>query len=196
MKFLIIYAHPKSDGFSSYCIESVKNILSEKMENFEVLDLYSMNYDPVLKLEELYTAGNKNVSPENQQLQEKIKNSDRLIFIYPVWWGGMPAILKGFIDRIFIPGFAFKYSKEKLLKFIPDKLLDDKKILILISSGGPKFFYKMLLDPIKLINKFIIFGMFCKNNKTYQFYGAGRINDHRKKEIESVVKKSITWLLK
>lgn len=196
MKILIIYAHPESEGYSSYSLETIKHILLERRDNFEVLNLYGINYDPILRLDELYTAGNKNVSVENQNFQQKIKESDRLIFIYPIWWGGMPAILKGFIDRVFTPGFAFKYRKDKFFKFIPDKLLNDKKIVIITSSGAPKFVYKFLLDPIKTINKFIIFGMFCKNIKTYQIYGAGKINEIKEEKIKNIIKKAMYWLTK
>ncbi len=189
MKFLIIYGHPDAEGFSSYSLQAIKDVLSQKNANFEIIDLYLINYDPVLKLEELYTVGNKNISPETAQFQQKIKESDIIIFIYPLWWAGMPAIMKGFMDRIFTPGFAFKYRKDKFLKFIPDKLLDDKKFIAITSSGGPKFVYKLLLDPIKLINKFIIFGIFCSKIKTHQFYKAGRLDEKRKKEINKVIKK-------
>jgi len=196
MKILIIYSHPGPRGFSSCFLEKSIKILKERNINFEVLDLYQMNYDPVLKPEELYTAGKREISEQNKQIQEKIKLADGLIFIYPVWWGGMPAILKGFIDRIFTPGFAFKYNKEKLLKFIPDKLLNDKKILVFISSGGPKFLYKIILDPIKLINKFFIFGLFSSKTITYQVYGAGKLDNKKAEEINRSIRRGINWILK
>jgi len=196
MKVLIIYGHPGPGGFSSYFLEKTREVLGQKNMNFEVLDLYEMNYDPVLKPEELYTAGKREISEQNKQIQKKIKLADGLIFIYPVWWGGMPAILKGFIDRVFTPGFAFKYSREKLLKFIPDKLLNDKKILVFISSGGPKFFYKIILDPIKLMNKLFIFGFFSSKTITYQVYGARKLDDNKMIEIDKLVKNGIKWILK
>lgn len=196
MKVLIIYTHPGSEGFSSYFLAKTSEVLERKNIDFEILDLYKINYDPILKPDELYTAGNRNISEKNQEIQKKIRLADGLIFIYPVWWGGMPAILKGFMDRVFTPGFAFKYNKEKLLKFIPDKLLDDKKILVFISSGGPKLFYKLILDPIRLINKFFIFGFFSSKTMTCQIYGALKLNDKKIKEIDKLVKDGINWILK
>lgn len=194
MKALIIYAHPGSGKFSSCFLDKCKESLKQKNIYFEVLDLYKLEYDPVLRPDELYTAGNRNISENNLQIQEKIKLADSLIFIYPVWWGGMPAVLKGFIDRVFTPGFAFKYNKEKLLKFIPDKLLNDKKILVFVNSGGPKFLYKILLDPIKLINKFFIFGMFSSKSKTYQVYGSQKLDNRKIKEIDTLVKRGLKYL--
>lgn len=196
MKILIIYSHPGPGGFCSHFLEKSRKMLEQNKTDFEVLDLYQMDYDPVLRPEELYTAGNREISGQNQQLQEKIRLADGLIFIYPVWWGGMPAILKGFIDRVFTPGFAFKYNKEKLLKFIPDKLLDDKKILVFVSSGGPKFIYKLILDPVKLINKFFIFGFFSSKTITYQVYGAQKLDEKKIKEIDGFVRGGINWILK
>jgi len=196
MKALIIYAHPEAQGFSSKTLEEVQNILQSKQINFETLDLYKMGYDPVLKLEELYTVGKRDISPENQVIQDKIKESDRLIFIYPVWWGGMPAILKGFMDRVFTPGFAYKYRKDKFIKSIPDKLFNDKKIAIFISSGAPAIMYHAILDPIKIINKFIIFGLFSSKTKTYQTYGARQLDEKKIKELKQEVNSGMSWLLK
>jgi NAD(P)H dehydrogenase (quinone) len=196
MKVLIIYSHPDTVGFSSYSLEEVKRNLALRKVDFKVIDLYKINYDPVLKINELYTVGNREISLENKQFQQEIKNSDAVIFIYPIWWGGMPAILKGFMDRVFTPGFAFKYRNNKFFKFIPDKLLNDKKIIIFASSGAPRFVYKILLEPIKLINKFVIFGLFSLKLKTYQIYGASSFKENRKREIEKVIKKGINWLLK
>ncbi len=194
--FLIIYGHPGSKGFSFYFLKEVLDILGLKKINFEILDLYKINYDPVMKIEEHYTSGNKNISEQNLEIQQKIKESSGMIFIYPIWWGGMPAIMKGFIDRVFTSGFAFKYGVNKILKFVPVKLLKDKKIIVFNSLGGPKVFYKLLLDPFKLINKIIIFGLFCKKVKTYQIYSASRITDKRIAEIKKITQKGINWLLK
>jgi len=196
MKTLIIYGHPGSGNFSSHFLNKCKDGLKQKNIDFEVLDLYKMDYDPVLKPDELYTTGNRNISDKNREIQEKIKLADGLIFIYPVWWGSMPAILKGFIDRVFTPGFAFKYNKERLLKFIPDKLLNDKKIIIFVSSGGPKLLYKVILDPIKLINKFFIFGVFSSKSTTYQIYGAQKIDNKKTREIDILVSRGINRILK
>ena len=91
MKTIVIYAHPETDGFSSTMLEKVEFLLKERDLDYEVWDLYKMNYSPVLKKEELYTAGNRYISPENLNFQEKIKQAKNVVFIYPVWWGGMPA---------------------------------------------------------------------------------------------------------
>ncbi len=196
MKVLIIYAHPEGEGFSSYTLKKLTEELKLQKIDFEFLDLYKEKFDPVLKNEELYTRENGGEIPDIKEKQEKIKQSDALIFIYPTWWGGMPAILKGFIDRVFTPGFAFKYNSEKLLKFIPDKLLPDKKIIIFTSMGAPKFIYRLLFNPVKKINNFIIFGLFTSKVKTIQTYSALSLTSKKKQEISRKIKKKVKWILK
>jgi NAD(P)H dehydrogenase (quinone) len=193
---LIIYAHPDAEGFNSRILGEVENILKARGREYEVLNLYEINYDPVLKEEELYTAGNRGVSEENRAFQKKIGRSSEIIFIYPVWWGGMPAILKGFMDRVFTPGFAFKYRRDKLLKFIPDKYLTDKRVACFVTSGAPRFLYFLLLNPVKTINKFIIFGFFGAKSKTFQIYKATKLSEGKEKEIKKTVSRGVRWLLR
>ncbi len=196
MKTIVVYAHPGTDGFSSAMLERVKADLEERGIEHEIWDLYEMGYDSVLKKEEVYTAGNRKVSDENLKFQEKIGEASKLIFIYPVWWGGMPAILKGFIDRVFVPGFAFKYRKDKLLKFIPDGLLKDKTVICLVSSGGPWILYTLILNPVMIINKFVIFGFCGARTKTFQIYGATKLTSQKKRKIERVSKRAVNWMLR
>lgn len=196
MDILIIYAHPETEGFNSLVLKKTREFLNSKNKDHEVWDLYKMGYDPVLKKEELYTAGNTHISEENSGFQKKIKQASKIIFIYPVWWGGMPAILKGFVDRVFVPGFAFKYKKDKLITSIPEKCLTDKRVVCLVTSGAPRFLYDLSLHPMKIINKFFIFGFFGAGTKTFQIYGAGKLNDKKKKEIDKNIKKGLKWLLK
>jgi NAD(P)H dehydrogenase (quinone) len=135
MKTLIIYTHPKSqESHSSTILHEVKSILKEKNYEYDVVDLYEINYDPVLETDELYSASPCKTRKEEKEFQEKISQADKLIFIYPVWWGTMPAMLKGFIDRVFTSGFAFKYDD----KGLPKGLLKGKEAIVILSTGVPK----------------------------------------------------------
>ena len=109
--------------------------LEKNKADWEIIDLYALNYDPVLKDSELYSAGRREVSPENLGFQEKIKAADRLLFIYPTWWQNMPAILKGFLDRVFSSRFGFVYKNG-----LPVGLLKGKKAAAFTTSGGPSLY--------------------------------------------------------
>ena len=151
----IIYAHPNTGGHCAEILKNVKKILNRKKIGFKVYDLYSMRYDPVLHETEHYTVGRRKVSKENRLFQKMITESDTMIFIYPIWWGHMPAILKGFFDRVFTSGFAFRYEHGR-----PIGLLNGKKAIIFTTSGGPKLFYTLTFNlPKRMICTFIL--KFC-----------------------------------
>jgi NAD(P)H dehydrogenase (quinone) len=135
LNILIIYAHPNHEGFHAYFLEKITEILNKKNLNYEILDLYVSNYQPVLKNNELYTAGRREIAPETADYQAKIKAADSLLFIYPTWWQNMPAILKGFLDRTFVSHFAYRYEGK-----FPTGLLKGKKAAVFTGSGQPRWF--------------------------------------------------------
>jgi putative NADPH-quinone reductase len=81
------------------------------------------------------------LEPDLLRAQELIKWADHLVFVYPVWWGAMPALLKGFIDRVFLPGFAFKYRDNSPLW---DKLLTGKSARLIVTMDTPTWYNKLV----------------------------------------------------
>ncbi|MBU1696490.1 MAG: NAD(P)H-dependent oxidoreductase, partial [Proteobacteria bacterium] len=73
--------------------------------------------------------------------QELILWADHLVFVYPTWWGTMPALLKGFIDRVFLPGFAFQYRKDSVWW---DKLLKGKSARLIVTMDTPPWYYCLI----------------------------------------------------
>jgi NAD(P)H dehydrogenase (quinone) len=136
---LLVYAHPNHKGHCGCFLQEIKKELERRKEPYEVLDLYAIGYDPVLKADEHYSSGSCSVAPQNKEFQAKIGNAKRLVFVFPVWWQSMPAILKGFIDRVLVAGFAFRYVGK-----VPKGLLQGRKAAVFTSSGAPRFFTKML----------------------------------------------------
>jgi NAD(P)H dehydrogenase (quinone) len=103
MKKLIITAAPNKSSFT----HKIALKLKEKYINSEIINLYDNKY----KLDFLEFE-NKRAMPEKETIkliQEKIKSFEEIIFVFPVWWGGMPAIMKNMFDSVFISGFAFEY---------------------------------------------------------------------------------------
>src|ERR1035441_4200814 len=128
-KFLIIYAHPDPKSFNSGIKNRVINILERSNTLYKVIDLYLENYNPVISLNEM----KGEVSSETKRYQELIKESTTIIFIFPVFWFRAPAILEGFLDKVFIPGFAYHF-KQIIGKYgIPVPLLKDKNILTIVT---------------------------------------------------------------
>ena len=137
---LIVYAHPNHDGHCGYYLQELQRELARRNERPEVLDLYALGFDPVLKADEHYASNHRNVAPGTRELQEKVRRAKRLVFIYPVWWQNVPAILKGFVDRVLTAGFAFEYQANGF----PRGLLPGRRAAVFACSGAPRFFAKLV----------------------------------------------------
>ena len=195
MNTLIIFAHPGTPGHNSYVLELVKKELKLRKESFEVLDLYKLNFDPILKSNELYSSRDRQVDESVKKIQDKISSSSKLIFIYPVWWNGTPAILKGFFDRVFSSRFAFKYVNILNWFKAPKGLLNGKKAVIFITTGSPKTI-SWLIQGIgggNILKKDIL--RFCGiKSKIFHYGPALRFSDESKPKLEKLVKKGLNWL--
>lgn len=122
---LIIFTHPDNEkSHNAAILKHVTSRLRSKFMGFEVIDLYADGFDPVLRLTKEDGGRTKLIG----RYRAIIEKADRLIFISPVWWYNMPAMLKGFIDIIFSPGFAHDFNPQdgKLRK----KLTGKKAIII------------------------------------------------------------------
>lgn len=94
--------------------------------------------------------------PSTARYREIITNSDLLVFIYPIWWSGMPAILKGFIDRVFMRGFAYEYKG-----MLPHGLLAGKKAWIITTDDTPGLFARFFQDDYGKVLRTQTLKMMC-----------------------------------
>ncbi len=110
MRALIVYAHPAASGSHNKLVrERVEAWLKARGIPYRLIDLYRDGFDP--RLPESEWRDQHHPDPKVKEYQEAVKEADALIFIYPVWWYTYPAILKGFFDRVFTPGFAYNMQK-------------------------------------------------------------------------------------
>lgn len=136
MKHLIIYAHPNQESLNNLFKQTVEKILHQGNNEIVVRDLYELNFNPVLSLTDMRGQQAGVVTEEIIKEQEFISWSDTITFIYPIWWTGMPAIMKGYIDRVFSYGFAYRYDQG-----IQKGLLTGKSVYIINSHGKSKSEY-------------------------------------------------------
>lgn len=108
MKTTIITCNPSENSFSKDITKKVIDGLNQKGKKYELLDLYKENFNPVMTEEDekLYSVG-KSTDKLVEKYQQIIKESDQVVFIFPIWWNNVPAMLKGFFDKVFIKEFAF-----------------------------------------------------------------------------------------
>ncbi len=137
MKVLVVYSHPNPKSFNHAILEAVLEGLSEAGHASDVIDLYKMGFDPCLKVEDFVKIQAGSNSDDVLSHQDRVSKADALVFIHPNWWGGTPAILKGWIDRVFSKGYAYKADEETGAMI---GLLKHKKALILTTCGSPQEF--------------------------------------------------------
>ena len=139
----VIFSHPWNKSFNKVILDQVVKKLDETKEKYTVIDLNKDAFNPVMteKDLELYSQG-KSADPLVLKYQEILKNTDELILIFPIWWMSLPAILKGFLDKVMLRGFAYesgKYGIKGLLPIKSAKMIttaEAPKILLSITGFG------------------------------------------------------------
>ncbi|WP_071394976.1 NAD(P)H-dependent oxidoreductase [Bacillus tuaregi] len=136
MKHLIIYAHPNHESLNHAILDKTAIVLEKLGHDYVIRDLYMMEFQPVLTLNDMTAIRAGTMPKDIQQEQEYIREAEVLTFIYPIWWTGLPAIVKGYVDRVFAEGFAYGIGEKG---HIP--LLTEKKGLIINTQGHPNDVY-------------------------------------------------------
>ena len=149
MHVLVVLAHPLKESFAASVARTVVATLEGKGHTVDLLDLYAEDFDPRLSAAERssYMTGNYDLSAM-QPYAERLKAADGLILVFPQWWFNLPAILKGFIDRVFVPGAAFDYAADGIrLEPRLDRL---KHFWVFSTTGSPWWVVKFYMgDPVR-----------------------------------------------
>ena len=136
-RVLVLAANPKENSFISYLAEAYASSAEEKNE-VQLLKISDMEFN--LDLSGGY-AGVHSMEDSLKSFQASLEWCEHLVIFTPIWWGALPAKLKGLIDRTFLPGFAFQYEKGKL---IPKKLLHGKTARIVMTMDTPPWYYVLV----------------------------------------------------
>ncbi|KYG96516.1 NAD(P)H-dependent oxidoreductase [Paenibacillus jamilae] len=135
-KILVIQGNPVAGSYGEALAQSYVKGAKAAGAEVRLLQLSELDFNPNL------LGGYRNklpLEPDLIQAQGSIKWAEHLVFVFPIWWGSLPALMKGFIDRTFMPGFAFKYQKGKPL---PDKLLKGRTARLITTMDGPHWYYR------------------------------------------------------
>lgn len=194
MKALIVFAHPNPLSLNGRLKDQAVRTLTGAGHSVEVSDLYGMHFQAVagpddfiqlsnpgyfdLQKEQIHALGNQNFTPEIADEQEKLRRADLLIFQFPFWWYSMPAIVKGYFDRVFSVGFAYGSGFE----------LAGKKVLVSTTTGAGTDWLSEDQPPgsVQRIFHHILYGTFafCKTIVLDPFivYHAKRLEESQKRE--------------
>lgn len=139
MNILIIAGHPRKDSFSNALAEAYREGALQSGAVVKQLVLADMLFNPNVLTESPQL---QQAERDVQQAQEYIRWADHLVFVYPTWWGTMPALLKGFLDRVFTPGFSFA-DREGGNGWV--KLLKGKTGQLITTMDTPLWVYRWIL---------------------------------------------------
>ncbi|XDD47054.1 NAD(P)H-dependent oxidoreductase [Leptospira sp. WS39.C2] len=135
---LIVLGHPNLNSYCAQLANTYVEAAKSSGHEAHLLNLTELNFDYNLKFG-YHKEKKQTLEPDIVKSQSLIQNANHLVFIYPSWWASMPAILKAWIDRVFLPGFAFAYQKHSPF---PKQLLKGKTARIIITMDAPTWYYK------------------------------------------------------
>ncbi|MEL6253116.1 MAG: NAD(P)H-dependent oxidoreductase [Bacteroidota bacterium] len=138
-KILIINGHPDKESFNYALSKAYHEGASQTEASISRLNLIDLKFDPNLQYG--YRKRTK-LEPDLLDAIQKIKEADHLVWIFPTWWYSMPALLKGFIDRTFLPGITFESIEGKSF---PKKLLKGKTARIIITADTPRWYDQLFM---------------------------------------------------
>ena len=177
MNVLIIYAHPNHESFNYAILRQVQNAVS-KSHSVTTLDLYEQGFDPILRFDEQHKRSDLAKNPETEKYRDLISKADHIIFIFPIWWSGMPAILKGFIDRVFVADFAYSYKKVGL-----EGHLQGKSAWIITTHNTPSFAMPFVQDYGKVLKKQILKPCAISPVKLTELTSIEKISDDERQKL-------------
>lgn len=135
LRSAIFVSHPNHESLVTACCREIALRLQGAGSEVELFDLYQDGFDPRLTLEEVRRRAS--FDPLVLRYQEAIRDSSLLVFGHPDWWGGAPAILKGFVDRVFQAGVAFTYDGPEFGRKSLRPLLTGKSALVVATTDRP-----------------------------------------------------------
>lgn len=145
MKSLIIYAHPWDGSFNHFVLDNVKTKLTNLGHEVDVIDLNKDNFNPVMTEKDLSVfAKGEYADKLAEDYVERLLAADELVFIFPIWWYGEPAILKGFYDKVLLKGKAYDEVDHHL-----EGLLKSDRATILTTANIDRRVFTFLGDPIQ-----------------------------------------------
>lgn len=182
-RVLLINGHPDKESFTTALAQAyAKGARKQPGVQVEVLHLVDLTFDLVLRY------GYKQrteLEPDLLRAQALLQAADHTVWLYPTWWGGMPALLKGFFDRVFLPGFSFKYRENSPLW---DKLMQGKTARVITTMDAPIWFYRLMYSSAghKAIKR-VILG-FC--GYKVKFFTMGNLKNSSAKQRQKWLEKA------
>ena len=197
MKVLVVFNHPYEGSFCNAILESTTKGLAAAGHEVDLIHLDRDNFDPVMRAKDLKAFVDAAHSPDEAMTaldpqvldyRDRLRAADHLVFIFPIWWEVMPALTKGFIDKLIFPGIAYRY-KGKNGASLMQGLTKLTGVTVITTMNTPSLIYRFLFG--NAIKKTILTGTFFKigvpNRKWISFNRVKMVSqEKRQKWLDSV----------
>lgn len=137
-KILIINGHPDKESFNYGLSDAYKKGVEKSGAELKEIRIRELRFNTNLQFG--YRKRTE-LEPDLLEAQEKLKWADHIVWVYPVWWGSVPAIMKGFLDRVLLPGFAFKKRDGSVWW---DKYFKGKTSRLICTMDQPTWYYRLI----------------------------------------------------
>lgn len=185
---LVIYTHPNHQSLSYAFLQQVIQGSGENdaVTEVKVLDLYEADFNPVLVFNQDKRRRDMHSDPALAVYREQLLWADKIVFVYPIWWGRPPAMLLGYIDQMFASGFAYR-DKGGLM---PEGLLTNKSVVCVSTMKGPALYPLFWLNNAHkvLMRKALFRFVGIKKVKFFEFGRMEQPNGTQAKKLEKVYK--------
>jgi NAD(P)H dehydrogenase (quinone) len=151
VQVLVIYCHPVAESFAAAAHGITLQTLAARGHEVVDVDLYAENFDPVMSRQERldYQNTERNIRPV-RKYDEQLATAEAIVLVYPTWWYGMPAMLKGYFDRVWLPGVAFDVTPDG--RVLTERLQRIRRIVVVTTYGGPWWMVRIALgDPARKV---------------------------------------------
>lgn len=193
LNVLVIYAHPVPTSFNAAILNVVKSSLETAGHDLRTTDLYAEKFQPVMSRQdrEAYLENPDQLIAKVSEHVHNLHWAEALVFVFPTWYFGPPAILKGWFERVWLPGVTFNVAEDKG-QITSSCIRHIKRLVVVTTSGSPAWWMFLIGNPCK---RFFMRGLrvlFARNCKStwLQLYEMNVINeDARKKFLKRVERK-------
>ena len=146
MRVLVVYCHPCAESFNAAVKETVLSTLEGAGHDIRLIDLYAQGFEPAMSAEERrgYHEPDSNAQPVAEHV-DAINWCEMIVFVYPTWWFGLPAMLKGWFDRVWVPHVTFEMPTER--SGMRPKMQHIKKIAVVTTCGATWLVSKLMGEP-------------------------------------------------
>lgn len=197
MNMLVVYAHPVPTSFNAAVFETVKRSLTDAGHAVRVVDLYAENFQPVLTREdrEAYLENTEYLTAQVPEHIENLRWAEGLIFVFPMWYYGPPAILKGWFERVWLSGVTFEVAQRKG-QTTTSCIRHVKRLAVVTTSGSPAWWMFLIGNPCKrffMRGLRALFNRRCKST-WMQLYEMNVIDDADRKRFLAKVERRMLSL--